>query len=185
MQDIDVIRVTETKYAEYIKIANQIEISTDSGSVGAGRAAFPEQNGFPTVDELEEHRAGEHLREYLPYLLYYDKAFKHSTPEFEETKKYIDALLEYVDIVEDKDVKKIKELTAEKWKGMTLQERAETFAPLMEYYNPGEFDNFIKDLDYYKFMSFYGCTKLKYRTAGKYKGLVKDLHDIWDIVQRM
>lgn len=143
---------------------------------------------FPTVEELEEHGVKYRIREFLLYLVFYREpeiCGLGDDRDYLDTKEYIDQLFaNYVVEMEDEDCEGIRSMTAERWKKMSMAERAAVLEPVMAYYGWNEYDNFIKDLGWLPFMQYARCSEARYRKNGMSTRLSNDMETLWDMVQR-
>lgn len=182
----EIIRIAEKDYKALFNKAKEIsELQDDKLSLRTA-VKFTGRNRFPSVEQLKQHDVKRNMRTFLPFLLYYTipGLFDTDEPGFEDTISYINYLLStYVDIVDDEDVKKIEKVLPNSWANSTLETRKSIFRPLIVYYGREEFETFLRDLGFKKFMSFYGLKEKDIKDGIKDKKLRSDLYEVWNAVQ--
>lgn len=180
----ETIYITQGDYNEIVRKLKKIDRCV----------AYNEEEGntyfdpmlFPKEEDLEEKDVRHNIRKYLPYLIFYrePEIFDIDDDDFRETRRYIEDLFEeYVIIMEDEDCQPVRDVSAEKWQEMTLEEKCQLFRPMIEYYEIHEFDGFYKDLGWQPFMRWSGCTKKQYlEEGGNIEEIKKELMVIWETV---
>lgn len=134
---------------------------------------------------LRENAVEERAREFLPWLIYYRDVYKPdsgNTEECRESQQYIRGVLDdCLDIIPDEAVSSIDCVSPKKWRNMSLERRCEVFRELVSYYSRGEYDGFLKDLGWRRFMTFY---RIRDRAGyAECEELTEDLLEIWEALQ--
>lgn len=182
----EVIRVAQRDYNLMVKKARAIQKLADDRASLRTAVKFTGRNRFPTVEQLEEHDVANHMRSFLPFLVYYrePQVFYSDDSEFERTREYLNNLFDLcVDIVEDEDMDPINSVTPFVWEKYTDDEKRALFRPLIGYYGNDEFDSFVKDLGFKRFMGAYGLKKKDCKNGVHNQKLRSHLKKIWDFVQ--
>ena len=182
----EMIRMPRKRYRELERMAEKIREKVNEGRSKVADV-FTEADNYPTVETLKAHRVSEHLREFLPYLVFYynPKSFDSNDAEFKRTKDYIAQLFnEYLDIIDDEEFDRFCGILPGEWKKMSLEEKVEEFSDWISYYNMEEFDSFLKDLGYLKFMGAYKFTEAAYKAGEQCPKLIWDMKDVWDAAQK-
>ena len=182
MQDYrfpETIRISRSSY-EDIKERVRKTLKKAKKDEDDGCMAFAAER-YPTLKELKEHDVKMNLRKYFPYLILYREVYETDEEAFYEARQYIDDLFDdYVEIIDDDDIRPICEMTPEKWKTLTLEEKCEVFDRLLQYYGYNEFETFFLDLGYQPYMAYRKVTPKKYRKKDGIKTIEKELRKIWD-----
>lgn len=181
----ELVRISQRRYDEIVKIGRGIDQLPTETLEELKIPEFTDKRNYPSAEDLESFGAPQKVRDWLPYLIFYRDVFQPEEGEEEEfgkTRDYIDELLnEWLDVIPDEAFSKIDKLTAAGWAKLDAQERCDCFRELMEYYNPNEYNSFIKDLGWKNFMGAYDIHDRKnYAMA---EDLVDDLKKIWEEVQ--
>ena len=182
----EMIRMPRKRYRELERIAEKIREKVNEGRSKVADV-FTEADNYPTVETLKAHRVNEHLREFLPYLVFYynPKSFNSKDTEFKKTKDYIGKLFnEYLDIIDDEEFDRFSGILPGEWKKMSLEEKVEAYRDWISYYNMEEFDSFMRDLGYLKFMGAYQFTEAAYKAGEQCPNLIWDMKDVWDAAQK-
>lgn len=186
MFNAEMIRISRSEYNTLVKKAEEVQRHTDDTKETKTVMKFTERNNFPTVEEMIHHDVIHHLRKYLPFLIYYhtQEIFTTNEEELKRSKSYIKKIIEeLVDIVDDDDVSKINSMTPGNWKKLSYEEKRNILEPLISYYGWNEFNNFIKDLGWKKFMEAYGYTQKDAKKGLESPELKDELAQIWDDLQ--
>ena len=181
----ELVRITQKRYREVLEICRFIEDRTDSGEEGDFPYAFPDRRNIPAAAELKGRNLEEKIRQIYPYLIYYRDVYKPEPGDenYSELREYFNRILtDWLDIIEDSDMDPVEEMTPGQWKQLSLEEKCLIFGNLLSYYSPYEFDTFIRDLGWKKFMGAYEGIKEKEKYAENEK-LLDDLEKIWEAVQ--
>lgn len=174
------IRIARSKYEHLLQAAKRLDDNTlhDQGTV------FTARNIYPAISDLESHHVRENFRKFMPYVLYYAEIYQTDDPEFVPVQDYLkDMCAECLDVVDDSDLEQIRKLTPSTWKKLTLEERADVLEPLISYYSPDEFEGFLEDLGWQRFMTAYGITQKKWKDGDGDSKMRIDLACVWDCVQ--
>ena len=186
MFNAEIIRISQSEYNQLVKKAKDVQEHTDETNETKTVMKFTDRNNFPTVEEIERHNVIHNLRKYLPFLVYYhtQKIFTTNEKELKRSKEYIAKIIkELVDIVDDDDVAEINSITPGVWKKASHEQKCNILAPLISYYGWNEFENFVKDLEWKKFMMAYGYTQKKAKDGLESPELREELASIWDTLQ--
>lgn len=184
-KDPELVRMPYKKFMALQDTAREIRKQIDTGK-GKIRDLFTEVDNYPSVEDLKSHHVAENIRKYLPYLVFYitPEAFSCDEEGFEETSSYIkEVIRDNVDLIEDESYDKFAVLQPGEWKRMSVKDRAAVFYDWILYYNPSEFETFIKDIGYLRFMTAYDLTEPAYMSGKECPDLERDLKEIWDTVQ--
>lgn len=182
----EIIRITKKDYDALLAKAKEISYLQDDKISLRTAVKFTGRNRFPSVEQLKAHDIKRNLRTFLPFLLYFTipGLFDEDEPGFEDTISYIKHILStYVDIVDDEDMKKIEKILPNTWANSALEKRMNIFRPFIIYYGREEFETFLKDLGFKKFMSSYGLKEKDVKDGIKDKKLRSDLYEVWNAVQ--
>ena len=183
----EIVRITKKKLEELKKQSVIVMNHTKDHSENRRNMLFPTVSSYPPAERLEEEWKNMDTRKSVPYLVFYScrEAYDNpDDPECQKTREVASRILsEYVDIIEDEDFEKVEAVTPGMWKSMSKKERVSVFRDLVSYYGKEEFDTFISDLGYVKLMGAYGYTQAMYRDGVRFPDLIRDLREIWDILQ--
>lgn len=182
----ELVRLTESRYSEIKMHGEYIDLNSRDLEEPGTKPMFSDRNNFPSAQDLQQAGAEYHVREWLPYLIYYRDVYKPDNDvaleKYRETKEYIEALLtEWLDVIPDDATEKIDSVTMFEWQKMNIKERAAIFEDLIGYYSPVEFDEFVKDLGWKNFMAGYRIQNR--REYWKDVSLTDDLLEVWLRVQ--
>ena len=185
----EMVRITESRYEEIKSICEYIDEQSSSTKQNRETPLFADKDNFPPVAELEDKELGivEHFREWIPWFVYYREVYRPRVGEqerFKETWKWIDDYLtQWLDVIPDEDVAKIRTLNKKEWGKMTLPARCKCFQNLVAYYSPDDhsFNGFIKDLGWQNFMLFYDIQDKT--TYAENERLRNDLRQVFDRIQ--
>lgn len=186
LEEAEIVRISKSEYDTMVANAKRIQEYTDDANEARTVMKFTDRNNFPTVEEMKQHDVIHNLRKYLPFLIYYhtQEVFASDVEELERSKEYINEVLsEFLEIVDDEDVAAINALTPGVWKKAGCKQRHRIFAPLIAYYGWNEFETFIKDLGWKKFMGAYNYTQKNAKDGEDCPKLRDDLAKIWDELQ--
>ncbi len=143
---------------------------------------FVDRDNYPTAEMLRENAVEERIREFLPWLIYYRDVYKPdegSTEECMKSRQCIESILnDWLDIIPDEAVESIDCVSPKKWGNMNLERRCGVFRELVSYYSWSEYDGFLKDLGWRRFMTFY---RIRDRAGyAECEELTEDLLDVWE-----
>lgn len=180
-EEPEITRISNKNYNNYKKLAIQINKRTEDINESNHELRFVGKNHFPSVKELEDHHVKYDVRKYLPTLLFYDTIeLDNKSDEYKETKEYIKRLLEnYVEIINDKDVKAINKLSKRNWNEYDIDRLVKVFKPLLKHYKKDEFNTFILDLKWKKFMTLEKYTSINYVSGYMPDVIYNKLSEIW------
>lgn len=183
----EIVHISQSDYNDLVEQAKEVQACTDQENDQQAVVKFIDRNNFPTIEAMKKHRVKYNMRKYLPYLIFYSDSsiYYNEDPEFEISQAYIRELLEnYIDIIDDDDIRPVNSVTSGAWRKMSLEDRANVFRELIGYYGRNEFETFLKDLGWKKFMNGYGYS-LKNYNEGKEpdENLREDLIAVWDLLQ--
>lgn len=180
-EEPEITRISNKNYNNYKKLAIQINKRTEDINESNHELRFVGKNHFPSVKELEDHHVKYDVRKYLPTLLFYDTIeLDNKSDEYKETKEYIKHLLEnYVEIINDKDVKAINKLSKRNWSEYDVDRLVKVFKPLLKHYKKDEFNTFILDLKWKKFMTLEKYTSINYVSGYMPDVIYNKLSKIW------
>ena len=104
-----------------------------------------------------------------------------NTKECSESRQCIEGILnDWLDIIPDELMASIDSVSPKKWKNMNLERRCGVFRDLVSYYSWSEYDGFLKDLGWRRFMTCYGIRdRSGYAECEK---LTEDLMDVWEML---
>lgn len=178
----DRIRIPKRVMDEYIFVAKEIEKRTNDVNNGDHKLKFPGKNHYPLLEEMVDHKVAYRLRKYLPSLVFYMQAnIDDGSSDYKESMDYIESLINENVFVLDNDIfDNIENITRAKWTEMSLSERSNIFKPLVDNYECDEFDNFLLDLGWKKFMSLRGYSKSKFVHGYMPEKTIKELREIWE-----
>ena len=182
----EVIRISEKDYRLCVRKAKAIKKQEDDRIILRTAVKFTGRNRYPSVEQLKRHDAARNMRKLLPFLIYFrePETYQNDEPEFENTRDYINYLFNnYVDIVDDADMEPIDKVFPNVWTNSDEEARKDLLRPLIIYYGREEFETFLKDLGYKKFMSSYGLKKKDCKDGVKDKTLRNHLYKVWEAVQ--
>ena len=177
------IRIPQKRYNDIVEKGKIIRGYMENNMENRRNVLFTTMSYFPRREELERRMPQMDMRESLPFIIFYsDPAIydRKEDEELQETRKFMQSLIsKYVDIIEDEDYEQVESITPGAWKSMSEEEREERFEPMILYYKEDEFDSFIKDLEYQKFMGAYGYSQSMYKDGEECPEMIKDLRKIW------
>lgn len=175
----ETIRISKSSYCDMIERVMKTLERTKKEEEDGHMVFAPER--YPTLEELRDHDVIHNLRQYLPYLVLYREVYETDEDEFYEARQYIDEVIEnYVEIIDDSDIRPVSEITPEKWKTMTMEDKCNAFDGIFQYYGYNEFEAFLSDLGYQPYMAFRNMNPKKYRQREGTKKIEKELRKIWD-----
>lgn len=177
----EIIRMTQSRYRQILETEQYMEENRDD----TGDILFPERSSYPTADMIRENAVEERAREFLPWLIYYRDVYRPAEEEMEgccESRQYIDRILrDALDVIPDEAMAPIDSVSPKKWGNMDLKRRCGVFRELVSYYSWREYDGFLRDLGWRRFMAHY---RIKDRSG--YTGCEKltgDLLEVWEKLQ--
>ena len=185
MNEPQYVRIPRSKYNDLLKFAKMISKATDDPYEARNEIKFFQKNSYPTIQEMIDHDIENNVRKYLPYILFFtqSEAFDSTDKEFLEVREYINEIVEkYVILIEDEDYEKIENMTAATWKKIDFDKKAEILEPYMLYYDKNQFEDFLLDLGWEKFMTSYGYNKKNYKLHERNMEMEYELKKIWDKV---
>ena len=157
------IRIPQKKYDDIVEKGKIIRGYMENNMENRRNVLFTTMSYFPRREELERRMPQMDMRESLPFIIFYsDPAIydRKDDEALQDTRKFMQSLIsKYVDIIEDEDYERVESITPGAWKSMSEEEREERFEPMILYYKEDEFDSFVKDLEYQKFMGAYGYSQ--------------------------
>ena len=174
----ELIRMTDSRYRQIVAAGELIEKNRG----GRVDLLFVDRDNYPTAEMLRENAVEERIREFLPWLIYYRDVYRPDeggTEECLRSRQCIEGILsEWLDIIPDEAVASIDCVSPKKWGNMNLERRCGAFRDLVGYYSWSEYDGFLKDLGWRRFMSYYG---IRDRSGyAECEELTEDLLDVWE-----
>lgn len=181
-EDPEITRISKKDYNRYKKLAIQVNKRTEDINESNHDLRFVGKNHFPSVKELEGHHIKYEVRKYLPILLFYDTIeLDNESDEYTETKEYIKYLLDnYVEVINDKDVRAVDKLSKRNWNEYSIEKLVKAFRPLLKHYTKNEFNTFLLDLKWKKFMTLEKYTSLDYIPGYMPNITYNKLNEIWN-----
>ena len=177
----ELVRLTDSRYRQILAAGQLIEKNRG----GREDFLFMDRDNYPTAEMLQENGVGERVREFLPWLIYYRDVYRPVEEEMEgccESRQYIDRILrDALDVIPDEAMAPIDSVSPKKWGNMDLKRRCGVFRELVSYYSWREYDGFLRDLGWRRFMAHY---RIKDRSG--YTGCEKltgDLLKVWEKLQ--
>ena len=148
------IRMKESEFKELIVVAKAIEKSSDDINESNHLLRFSGKNYYPTVDELKKHDIEKNIDKFLPTLLFYYVAeIDDGSQKYKEMKEYVsNVIVNKVKAYNDEDLKPIESLTKYAWDNLKKETEINTFKKFIDNYNDDEFNSFVLDLGWKKFM---------------------------------
>lgn len=182
----EIIHIARSEYNKMVETAKEIQSYTDDQNENRTIIKFLDRHNFPRIADMERYRVKHDMRKFLPYLVFYSdpSIYWNEDEEFEKSQKYIQNLIAaYVFIVEDEDFEPILSMTPGIWKRADINERADCFRALVEYYGQNEFETFMRDLGWKKFMAAYEYSQKDFNDGKRCDALREDLALLWDFLQ--
>lgn len=185
MKEPTFVRIKKKDYDELLRKARLIdEESTQDKLSNVNR--FKNRNVYPTISSLKQHNVEINLKKYVPYLLYYKDIYQSNETDFLEAREYIQELFDnWVEIIPEKAYLGLEEISSIDWKKKTLEERIELLEEFILFYGFDEFETFLGDLGWMRFMRAYRLYEVRYNAKEYPKRFYKEMKTIWNIVQKI
>lgn len=91
----EIINVNDEEYEEMLQILKRVNEMTGTDYKNPAGKLTPYRVNPPTIEDLENHHVRAHIKEYLPYLIYFGSPdlYVSNDPKFKEVRKYINNIL--------------------------------------------------------------------------------------------
>lgn len=181
------VRIPQKRYDELVRHGKIMREYMKDHMENRRNMLFTSMESYPHEKDLKDHLQKMDIREALPYIVFYSRPDiydREGDEELHRTQAFMQKIIDtYVDVIEDEDYERVEKITPGAWKSMSDEKRTECFEGMILYYTEGEFDSFLKDLGYQKFMNAYDYSQSMYKEGEECTKLVRDLKKIWDSVQ--